>query len=68
MDQAWERELLENVLSTRGQYSRFECKQCRVGKATCAECGVEGFLSEETDGLVRCGVKGCGRAFHRTCQ
>ena len=46
---------------------RYDCNDCRVGKATCDECGRVGFLDERTEGLVRCAVPGCGRAYHRNC-
>ena len=46
---------------------KWECSQCRSGKATCMICHDEGFVNGSEGGLIRCGVPGCGRAYHLSC-
>jgi hypothetical protein len=47
---------------------KWECTQCRMGKATCFACGKDGYIGDQIEGgLIRCSVPGCGKAYHRGC-
>ena len=59
---ALDREMFSDMVS---RYGKWECQQCRMGKATCVCCKGEGFVNSEPDGLIRCKKEGCGRAFPR---
>ena len=62
---AFQQSMLQGSMTAKAL--KWECNQCRVGKATCWACKGEGYVNNEADGLVRCAKPGCGRAYHRHC-